>query len=167
MLTSPPKISEQAGQIRDWLQSYIAEKGGVAVVASNFRDMWEQASNNDDRPRILICYAGEASRGDFSVANKNHRVDREWNVLVTKGRGFNAIRGDGLTESSGNTDPFYDNVEDVREMLRRMTGISEEFPIDYRSIRPVQMGQLTIDGYLITFSTANDIPAILTQPPAE
>ena len=164
-LPAPVSISNQAQQIVDVLNPYATKSGGVAVTVSNLQMLWAQASMASDRPRILICYNGETSRGDFSVANVNHRVDRTWVVAVTRGRGWNADRGSSLYKTVGNADPFYDVVEEVRELLRCMIGISEEFPIDYKRVSPMSSGNKALDSYAIEFSCAVDIPAIrLTNP---
>ena len=108
---------------------------------------------------------GDSSRGSFEHANAWHRVDRQWIVAVTQGRGFTANRGDTLTSPVGNAGQFYDIVEGVRDQIRSILNISEELPtIDYKSTKPMQFGNLVVDGYQIEFSTANDIPMILTQP---
>jgi hypothetical protein len=164
-LSAPLKVSDQALIIQQVLQSWAEPKGGVAVVASNLRDFWKQAATSSQKPRILICYNGDNSRGDFAHANDWHRVDRQWIVAVTRGRGFTANRGDTLSTTVGNMEPFYDSVEAVRDQIRTILNISEELPtVDYKSTKAMQLGDLVVDGYTIEFSCANDIPMILTQP---
>jgi hypothetical protein len=163
-LLAPIAISEQARQIAAVLEPYATASGGFAGVVSNLQMLWAQASMDSEKPRLLICYNGENSRGDFSVANRLHRVDRQWVVAVTRGRGWRSNRGASLYQTTGNADPFYDVVEEVRELLREMLGISEEFPIDFKRISPMSSGNKALDSYAIEFSTANDIPAILMRP---
>ena len=79
---------------------------------------------------------------------------------MTRGRGWNSKRGDSLYKTVGSTDPFYDVVEEVRELLRTITNISEEFPIDYKRISPMTSGNKALDSYGIEFSCASDIPTI-------
>ena len=164
-LVKPPAISAQCQQIVDVLKPYATKSGGFADMVSNLQMLWAQASMADDRPRILVCYNGENLRGDFSVASFNHRVDRQWIVAVTRGRGWSANRGDSLYKTVGNADPFYDVVEEVRELIRTMIGISEEFPLDYKRISPMSSGNKALDSYAIEFSTANDVPAIVFNNP--
>lgn len=159
-LPAPISISQQASNILAVLQPYAQASGGTAEVVSNLQMLWLQASMATDRPRILVCYNGETSRGDFSVANVNHRVDRQWIVAVTRGRGWNSNRGDSLYKTVGTVDPFYDVVEEVRELLRTKSDISEEFPIDYKRISPMISGNKALDSYGIEFSVASDIPTI-------
>jgi hypothetical protein len=157
-------ISAQASAIQQVLQSWAQPRAGVASVSFDVYDMWETASKQSQVPRILIAYAGEEIRGDFSVAAALHRVDRQWQVAVTRGRGFTIQRGDTLILTNQNAEPFYDSVEYVRDICRCLTGLSEELPIDFKSVEPMQMGDLIIDGYLIKFSTANDLPNVEALP---
>ena len=166
-LPAPISISQQAGNILAVLQPYAQSSGGAAEVVSNLQMLWLQASMVTDRPRILVCYNGEQSRGDFSVANVNHRVDRQWIVAVTRGRGWNSNRGDSLYKTVGKVDPFYDVVEEVRELLRTKSDISEEFPIDFKRISPMSSANKALDAYAVEFSTANDCPTIYLTPPTQ
>ena len=69
------------------------------------------------------------------------------------------MRGSTLAEDTG-VEPLYDWIEQLRDFVRNINNISEETPcVDYSGIKPMQMGNLVIDGYMINFSTANDIPA--------
>ena len=157
--------SEQMQQMVDVLKPYAAKSGGFADVVSNLQMLWAQVSMANDRPRILICYNGQKIRGDFSVAASNHRVDRQWIVAVTRGKGWSANRGDSVYKTVGNNDPFLDVVSEVTTLIRCMIGISGEFPVDYKGDSPMSSGNKALDSYAIEFSTANDEPAILLTNP--
>lgn len=162
-LAIPPLISSQAGQITFYLNEWASQNGGIAVTTSNLRDMWSQATQASDRPTIYTCYMGETARGgDFS--RWVHRVDRSWATLVKRGRGFNANRGDSLTQTVGNAIPFYDVVEIIRDKIRAILSISEEDLVEFSSIRPWQLGNQILDAYLIEYKTANDLPTITSVP---
>lgn len=158
-LPYPITVSQNAALIQTELQNWVASYGGTAEIVSNLRDMWNQASISSDTPRILICYNGEVARGSFGHISPWHRVDRSWTIAVTKGRGYYLNRGEGLYDASSAEMPLFDVVETVRDIVRFMTTISEENPTpDYRNIRPMQLGNLVVDGYIIEITTANDIP---------
>jgi hypothetical protein len=162
-LPQPITIAEEAALIQAQLQKFVATFGGQAAVVSNLRDWWNQAATNSETPRILICYMGEVARGSFNQIAPWHRVDRNWSVAVTRGRGFYANRGDSLMSADIPESPLFDIVETVRDIIRCMATISEETPfVDYRGIKPMQLGNIVVDGFEINFSTANDIPANLT-----
>jgi hypothetical protein len=162
-LPKPITISEEAALIEAALQPLVTSYGGTAAVVSNLRDLWNQSSMDSQVPRILVCYNGETARGTFSQVSPWHRVDRNWTIAVTKGRGFYAARGAGLFDGTATEPPLYDVVETIREIIRGMQNISEETPgPDYRGIKPMQMGNIVVDGYTIEVTTANDIPSNLT-----
>lgn len=163
-LTVPPKISDQAEIIRQVLAEYTDTRGGYSKVMANMAHLWEELFVVSEKPRCLVVYNGEDSRGGFNQANTLHRVDRQWQVVVVRGHGFKNLMSEG-------TEPFYDSLETIREIIRKLLNISEEFPIDYKAIKPLpnvgtgQTANVFMDAYLISFSTANDIPAILTEQP--
>lgn len=165
-LAQPITISQQANFLQLALDAYANPLGGEAKVVSNLKDYWSQAKLSSQKPTILVCYQGDVARGPFEQANAWVRVDRQWSVAVIRGRGFTSNRGDTLNSSQGGQIPFYDVVEQVRELLRSLLGISEELPtIDFKSIKPMSMGSDPLDGYEIQFSTANDLPMISISNP--
>lgn len=150
----------QGNYLRDLLEAWTAPRGGATGVASNLRDMWQQASQASQKPIVLICLMGERVRGPFATGAVCRRVDRQWAVAVVRGRGFNYVRGDSLTDTVGQCEPLYDAVEAIRDLIRGASAMSAEFPVDYKGIRPMQMGNTIIDGYLIEFSTAHDLTVV-------
>lgn len=165
-LDAPITISQQSRNLQAVLGDWAVQNGGQAEVVSDLKNFWMQAGVNNDIPRILIVYMGEDARGDFRSRSALDRVDRRWTVGVFRGRGFSARRGDSLTTTVVNAVPFYNVVESVRDLIRSILNISEEFPVEFMSIKPApNYGNMVMDGYLIEFVTANDIPAILLDKP--
>lgn len=171
-LPAPISITNQANMLGKWLDEWVAPRGGVTKILANTRHLWEEiyGQSTDSQPRVLIIYMGEDSRGGFNERNTLHRVDRQWSVVVMRGHGFdNAMN---KTEPGIQT-TFYDDVETIRELIRCLTSMSEEEPIDYKAIRPLpgvaqpNMANVFLDGYSIEFSTANDIPAITRLAPGQ
>ena len=159
-LPSPLSISDQAKLMQAELQSWIAPYNGTAVIASNLRDMWNQAGSQAETPRILICFITETPRGSIQMRTAYHRVDRLWTIAVTQGRGFYLQRGQGLYDNTTTQTPLYDAVEAVRDTVRAMQNISEETPMpDYDGTKAMQLGNLIVDGYTVGIQTANDIPS--------
>jgi hypothetical protein len=157
-------IAEQMSALRDTLDPWANQNGGKAFVASDMVHLWEIAWAKPDSPRVIICYMGEDIRGDFSLAASLHRVDRQFSVMMTRGRGFNPDRGDSLTDQRGTARPLFDLVEEAREIIRAIIGISEELPVDYKGVRTVQLGDQIIDAYMIEFSCATDLPGLSVTP---
>ena len=157
-------ISDTAKNFQEPIQAWAKERGGVCSIVSNLKDMWEQAYQASEKPRIFICYNGEHVRGEFALAAYLARVDRQWQVAVTRGRGFSLPRGLNLVNQVQNSESFYDSVEAIREIIRMSLNTSVELPVDFKGIRPMASGNLIIDGYIIEFSTAADLPRVAETP---
>lgn len=165
-LSVPLTISETLNALVENLQTWVGQYSGKATQVSNLKDLWETPSLNSQSPRVLVCFNSEQARGSFEDLAAWHRVDRTFQVAVTKGRGYLANRGDSLSNPDAVELPFLDALEEVRDQLRCMLGISEEMPsIDYKNMRMSNMmGNLVVDSAIIEFSVAADIPFIGTQP---
>lgn len=160
-------ITEQAKDIAEGLAAWATAEKGKAFVASNIHDMWNQAFARSDGPRAIVAYNGETVRGDFGIAAILGRVDRNWMVAVTRGQGAGKERGAQLTETIGNARPFYDLVEEARDIIRTFELDANfcERPIDFKGIRTMQMvnGQI-LDGYIIDFSVGTQLGRVAAQP---
>lgn len=157
-------VADQANAIRNNLDALAHQDGGKALVASDLAHMWAMAWVKSDSPRIIVCYTGEQVRGPFAIAAYTHRVDRSFIVMVTRGRGFNAERGDSLTATVGNARPLFTLAEESRDAIRAMLDISQEWPVDYKSMRNYQAGEIALDAYIIEFSVATDLPELSNSP---
>ena len=136
-------------------------------MLANMRHLWEEIFMIEDSPRILICYTGETARGEYEGGGRTEmrRVDRSWQIVVMRGHGFDNLVDNPESMAAGKED-FYDSVEIVRDGIRCMINVSEEFPVNYRSIRPLpsaaptQTTNVFMDAMVIEFTTANDIARI-------
>lgn len=164
-LPKPITIANEAYLIKKQMEVYATPRGGTVKVLANMRHLWEEIFQLDERPRILICYTGESSRGEYAGGNRTatHRVDRSWQVVVMRGHGFKNLLPGGDVDG---VEDFYDSVETVRDGCRVLLTISEEFPVNYKSIRPLPSAAPSVtanvfmDAFVIEFDTANDIPFI-------
>jgi hypothetical protein len=156
-------VAEQLNAIKKALSEWTDVNGGSVVVASNLRDLWQQASLDSQSLRILICYQGQRMRRPFSEAAILLRVDRTFNVAVTRGRGYSANRGASVSETVGNTDPFVDQLGEIVDLIRNMVNVAVEYPVDYKGDKAMQLGNLVIDGYLEEFSLAVDLPELTVK----
>jgi hypothetical protein len=165
-------ISDQANMIAEQLSSWAEPRGGVVKVMANTRHLWEEVYGHavDGKPKILVCFNRERSRGSEQLRNNLHRVDRNWLVVVMRGHGFSNLMA---KESKTQTDDFYTHCEELRDKVRVITSVSEEFPIDYVGMNPLPgvavpgMANVFLDAYSLEFNTANDIPAITLVAPGQ
>ena len=147
-------------------------------MAHDLNHMWELAFVTSKVPRCIITFAGEDIRGDFTIAAQTSRVDRHFLVLVTRARGYSANRGDTLTEQINDSRPFYDLLEEARDLIRvlqfdpSVTEAMDGDPVDYRGIKPALPEDYPLDAYMIEFSIGTQLgvpqfnPAITVPPSA-
>lgn len=168
-LSTPISIADAANQIGTHLDEWAQTRGGYAKVLANLKHVWEEIVLLQDTPRILIVFMGDRVRGRQSL-DRDYRVYRRWSVVIVRGHGFKS----GMTERVGNSEAFYNDVETIRDRVRVMLGISEEFPVDYVSCEPLSsvmkggdVANAFGDGFILRFETSNDIPEILRDIPEE
>ena len=158
-------ISFQLNWIRDCLKNWAVTEGGTAEIAHDLSHMWRKAYDGSKAPKCIICCAGEDVRGPFETAAATSRVDRHFVILVTRGRGYSSVRGDTLTEQVGSARPFYELLEEARDIIRVLvfdTAVNEANPalcdpVDYRGIKPAVLDEETLDAYLIEFSVGTQL----------
>ena len=145
--------------------NFTQPRGGETMVMESMWHLWEFILNAYDKPTVLICCTGETPRGSFGEQDQWHRVDRQWTVVLLRGHGFTSLewteKGPPARKESLNL-----SIEALRDTVRVMTGISEEFPVNYKGwsnlpavARPGTANVFTA-GALLTFSTANEIGEI-------
>ncbi len=169
-----PTIKENALLLKKQLESFALPRGGYVKIMANMSHLWEELYNKglvNSQPRILILCTGETARGEYAGGERTalHRVDRNWNVVVMRGHGFkNQVAGGAPMTNPPPTDPeaFYDDLETIRDGCRVLVGISEEYPVNYKGIRPLPnvgptpAANVFLDASVIEFDTAADIPAL-------
>jgi hypothetical protein len=167
----PQTIAQQANAIGAWISDQTSGSGATVELMANQRHLWEviYSTATDGAPKILVVFDGETSRGSFNERNLLHRVDRSWVIVVMRGHGFDHGMAQPNKESRT---AFYDDCESVRDLVRRMIDISEE-PMDYVSMKPLpgvaqpNLANTFLDGYVISFTTANDLKAITDLAPGQ
>lgn len=168
-LPSPPTIKGQANDIASWIDtSFAKDRKGVVKVIQSPRHLWEEIFLQDDQPRVFVMFAGERSRGPSDQMRTLHRVDRSWTVVIMRGHGWANLMPNA---DEGTEEDFLTTIEVLRDKIRVLLSVSEEFPLEYVSMdalpnmAPTKEANAFMDAYQIKFTTANDIPAItLTAP---
>ena len=158
MVNPNQTIAAQLGIIVQVLQTWGVQYNATVIPCSNVQDMWSQSSQTSQKPTLFVAFSGETPwSSNANISALTHRVNREWIVRVKQGRGFTSPRGTTVLE-------FVAIVEQVRDTLRTMLGISAQFAIDYHGTKYVRLGGQIIDCYDITFAVKTDLPQILQTP---
>lgn len=165
-------VKQTATQIADWMFNQFAKsRGGTVRIMANMRHLWEEIANRNenDAPTILLVWQGETMRGSNQPVNTLTRVDRQWLAVILRGHGWRNLLPNPDAVSERQEEDFYDSVEILRDKIRVMLSVSQEFPLNYKSISPMaglpfgNTQNVFIDGYSITFSTAADVGKIAYQ----
>lgn len=162
------KVKDQRNRLGSVLQEWAGPRKAVVRVVANQRKLWQCIFDMavNDSPTLVLCFDGETARGGFRERNLLDRVDRQWVLVVMEGRGFT----DPKDQEDAQVDDLNDVCEELRQVVRRQSWMSAE-AMDYVSTKPLpgvaqpNMANVHLDGYVITFTTAVDIPAITTTAP--
>lgn len=160
-------ITEQANAIVAALRDYVSSVSGHVAVVHDMKELWETAYNDSQSPTVLVHYGGEDARGDFSVVERLNMVDRLWNVMVKRGSGLLEYRGASLIEPNTTAPGYYDLVEQVRDTMRTIALTDCEGPIVFKGVRPMVMGEVVTDAYLLEFSIGTLIPQVTPRTETE
>lgn len=157
------QISAQANYLKGVLDNYAKDSGGACQIVFNMTDMWDQAYQSSQKLGIYLMWIGDSPWGsNANTAALLGRVAREWRVGVRRGRGLTSPRGKTLTEETS-VCPFYDAVEDVRDIIRTQIGVSEFAGMDNLKTVEWDLKNKNMTGKLITFFTKNDLPGVVTK----
>jgi hypothetical protein len=159
MSSQTPTISLQLKTIKSFLNAWAREEGGVCEIAHDLSEMWLIAFRSSKVPRCILCCVGEDVRGDFTIAAPTGRVDRQFVCLVTRGKGMTADRGDTLVDAVGDIRPFYDILEEARDIIRALVldTTTQETPIDYKGFKSALPDDVPMDAYMIEFSIGTQL----------
>jgi hypothetical protein len=162
-------ISDCANMIAEQCALWVEPLGGTVKVMANIRHLWEEvySASTTDKPKVLVVFNRERSRGSEQLRNYLHRVDRNWLVVIMRGHGFE----NRMPKTDTDTDDFYSACETLRDRIRVIVSISEENPLDYVGMGPLPgvavpgTANVFLDAYQIEFNTANDIAAVVMEAP--
>jgi hypothetical protein len=161
-----PSISFQLKSIAGYLSEWAKDQGGMVQICHDLNELWAAAHINSKTPRCILAFLGEDIRGDFAVAAACARVDRHFVCVVTRARGMTQVRGATLVDQVGDSRPFYDLVEEARDIIRaiffdpRVTEAMPTDPIDYKGISAFMVDNDILDSYKIDFSIGTQLPVI-------
>jgi hypothetical protein len=163
-------IAQQMQEIIGALKPAAQAHGGDAFVCSDLVHLWKQLFDKSNSEKVLLMYNGEQIRGEFGIAACLGRVDRQFIVVVSRGRGLTVERGTPLIDQNQNADPMFTVVEGYRDIIRGLVTdpIWTEYPVDYIGIIPFPTGNpgLVVDAYQIQFSIGSQLQLIQGQPGA-
>jgi hypothetical protein len=165
-------IAQQLKTYEAALDTFAQKQGGKCLVAKDKNHLWDMLFNAPAGLRVLVWFQREVPRGEFGTQARTGKVDRHFQVVITRGAGFKIKPGDSLTEGAGGGRPMFDLVEDVRDLVRTLIvpGSQAEDRIpDNVGIELLDVGgtDLRVDAYEINWTAGANIGIASPNPPEE
>lgn len=165
--TTNTTVAQAALIIKAQLETFAAPRNAYVKILANTAHVWEELNDSNDRARILIIFTGEEARGSYELRGTWHRVERNWQVIVVRGHGWKSV----LAEGKGDAEAFYDVLEGVRDCLRILLNVGQEWPpMKYIGMEPMpniaqggSSANVFMDSISLRFTTTNDILPVTKQ----
>jgi len=151
--------------LANYLNSWATSQGGVALVVEDVNEKIEIGSNNLIGPRCLIAFSSEEPYGE--MPEQTGYVKRSFLVSVERGKAMTQPRNSTLTNTVGPIRPFYNQVEEARDIIRAIAlppWVAYN-PVLYDGMVPGHQTEYLIDQYVLSFSIICQISRIQYQPP--
>lgn len=168
---SPAPVSgvDQVTKMAIWIDKQFSQpRGGRTEPIESMPHLWERILECGDEPTVLVVPTGERLRGYRSLqeADRMGRVDRKWTVAIVRGRGFQMLVPNPEGALYGGKEMLVASIEALRDCVRVLADISEEFPLHYEGWEPIPPiarpanANIFVAGALLNFSAANDLPEV-------
>ncbi len=163
-------ITGMSNLITNYVNDWANKNAGAAFFAEDSSEKISIGFNNCVGPKCLIIYRGEQPHGDESVADLVAYVVRTYEVSIERGKTLTYPRNLALTNNVGASRPFYELVEELRDVVRT---IALPTPMCYNPIiyggmvsgKQSETNEWQIDQYILTFSIICQIPRVQYNPP--
>lgn len=156
------QISSTLNFIAAQIQGLLGTNGDCEVVDDEDM-MWKQAEQSSKNLMVYVTWVGDVPWGTMSLAGVTNRVTRQWVLGIKRGRGYTQTRGDTFSKTT-NVPPFSDMVDTIRNFVRAMIGISQDYGTDNVVVKKWSQGSEVMSGRLLTFTTQCDLPAVVSTP---
>jgi hypothetical protein len=155
------QIADQAAFMIKTLQNWVQDKGGTAQIVYDLDELWSAAFLSVDKPVIYLSYMGEEMFNDEEFSFALGRVKRFWTVILKFGKSVGVNRGVDLTKPSAVQESKYNWIEEVRDLIRGMMGLSQVIMVGFERIEPVKNSlDEMVNSWRFDFHTLNDLPTM-------
>lgn len=122
-------IAAQANGLLNLLDGAI--DNAPAYIAADFVNAWEILLNRPGTCKIAILFEEEKARSNFPGGDITGRVNRYFDVIISRGRGLAQIRSQNLTDGVGGGLPLWQLAEAMRDKIRLARFGAADEPTDY------------------------------------
>jgi len=162
-------IKDQLIYIQGILQALLVQASAQAqvIICPDLVHLWRTLLDGTQNVKALVLCAGERVRGELGIAAPLARVDRDFIVVLSRGRSTGLNAGDALVDTVGNSPPMFDIVSYVRDYIRAMQfdPTTCEQPVDYHgfSLFNTEGSGRVVDAYQFNFSVGTQL--LVVTPP--
>jgi hypothetical protein len=150
-------IAEQMQRFHAALAPWAQERGGTAAKAFDQVHALELLQLKPGGLLVAVMFESEDPRGENDELG---RVDRNFKVIVSRGRGFRLDTGESLVEQTSGGPPMFDLVEEAREVARRIRFNEDTTEVnpEYKGSGPFTVEGFVLDAFEVRFSIGTQIP---------
>ena len=152
-------IAEHLEAVSEVLAPWAQDIGGRVAIAGDANHLWNLLAEKPGAFRGVLLFDVETPRGELDELG---RVDRKYILVISRGRGFTADRGDNFTKGSAGGKALYEIAEEARELIRFAEVESpediDETRVVYLGTRRFDTGDLVTDAIQIEFQIAAGLP---------
>ncbi len=156
------RISDILKSARDPLIAWSSGHQGTAEISHSIIHLFGVLSLKPGGFRVCVHWNSQNKRGLFEEASM---VDEEFWVALSFGKSLSIDKASSWTDGDGNGEPWFDLVEQAREVIRAITfdPTTTESVVDYLGAYPLtQIAEgFLVDGMYLKFTLGN-----LMTPPA-
>jgi hypothetical protein len=152
-------IAEQLRVLHAAARGLAETNRGHAYVATDRGHVVSELLAKPGGFQCAVFWDTEDVRGEHSELGK---VDRQFKVVISRGRGLRLETGESLTEGSAGGRPLYDLVEELRESIRSLrletNGDDEDRLPGYAGSGPFEVQGYLLDAVEVRFRLPAQIP---------
>jgi len=149
-------ISEQIKLVVDALEEWLDTNGGRVFVASDVVDCLDRLRARPGTPTAAVLFWKREPRGELGVTG---RKDNHFKLVISRGRSFKVVSGEGLTEGAAGGKAMFDLVEEAElavlgVRLPAEEGLYEDSVPQHDGTGVFEVSGMVMDAYEIRFSLA-------------
>jgi hypothetical protein len=157
-------IASMTNYINGFLNDWAVKNQGVSFIGEEDVEKINIGFNTCIGPRVLLVFIAENPDGE--LAELTGRVKRDYDIIIQRGKLLTQPRNNTLTNTNGAARPFYQLVEECRDIARGVIFPTPMVynPVIYNGIRPGASEGWLMDSYIISISVLCADGRIQTLP---
>lgn len=155
-------LEEMINIVYEPLNDWVTDNNlGTVLIASDPLEAheWAYTNNSENVCKWVMVYKGDNICFDYPEAAIVSVSDFYFDCIISRNRSLTTNRGQSLTQPVGNAIPFYQLIDQTRDLIRCIEAPTLSWPLDYRGTTQYSPSKEWIyDGYVISYSIQNRMP---------